>query len=56
MFAAGYAITQIKGLGIKTAADLDMIRSGKFAAITPKQIVRWLLDGADEAEAQGIAP
>lgn len=54
--AAVYALAQIRGLGLKTAADLDLIRAGKFAAIPPKQIVRWLLDGADEAEARGIAP
>jgi len=41
---------------VQAAADLDLIRGGKHPAIAPKQIIRWLLDGADEAEAQGIAP
>lgn len=54
--AAVHALAQIRGMGVQQASDLDLIRAGKFAAIPPKQIVRWLLDGADEAEAQGIAP
>jgi len=55
--AASYAITQIRGsAGGKTAADLDLIRGGKHPEISPKQIVRWLLAGDDDAEAQGIAP
>lgn len=54
--AAIHAMAQIRASGVQSAADLDQIRSGKFAAITPKQIVRWLLDGADEAEEKGIAP
>lgn len=55
--AASYAITQIRGsAGGKTAADLDLIRQGKHPEISPKQIVRWLLAGDDDAEAQGIAP
>lgn len=54
--AAVHALAQIRGMGVQAAADLDLIRAGKFAAIPPKQIVRWLLDGADEAEARGIAP
>lgn len=54
--AAVYALAQIRGMGVQAAADLDQIRAGKHPAIPPKQIVRWLLDGADEAEARGVAP
>jgi len=55
-FAASHALAQIRGMGVQAAADLDLIRTGKHPEITPKQIVRWLLAGDDEAEAQGIAP